>query len=131
MIWLVLVSAGVSCSVTWVVRRAASHWQVFDRKTAPHRTPLLGGVAIYLTTVALVSFMLPVLVQGYLLPKHVFGILVAGSILMLGGILDDLKNLGMELTILEKEIDILQKRMKDISHKKKISDTLSKISKLN
>ena len=45
--------------------------------------------------------------------------------------LDDLKNLGMELTILEKEIDILQKRMKDISHKKKISDTLSKISKLN
>ena len=100
MIWLVLVSAGVSCSVTWVVRRAASHWQVFDRKTAPHRTPLLGGVAIYLTTVALVSFMLPVLVQGYLLPKHVFGILVAGSILMLGGILDDLKNLPPKIQLI-------------------------------
>jgi len=37
----------------------------------------------------------------------------------------------MELTQLEKEIGALHKRMKDISHKKKISDTLSQISKLN
>ena len=42
-----------------------------------------------------------------------------------------LKELDMELTQLEKEIGALHKRMKDISHKKKISDTLSQISKLN
>ncbi|PIR78509.1 MAG: hypothetical protein COU28_01190 [Candidatus Magasanikbacteria bacterium CG10_big_fil_rev_8_21_14_0_10_36_16] len=42
-----------------------------------------------------------------------------------------LKDLDMELTQLEKEIGALHKRMKDISHKKKISDTLSQISKLN
>ncbi|HBY73219.1 MAG TPA: hypothetical protein DEG44_00820 [Candidatus Kerfeldbacteria bacterium] len=94
MIWLALVSASLAYGATWVVRRAAQHWQVFDRKTAPRRTPLLGGVAIYLTTLALVSFMLPVLVQGYLLPKHIFGLFIAGGVLMIGGLIDDLKNLS-------------------------------------
>lgn len=100
MIWLAVVSAVLSFGMTWVIRRVARQWQIFDRKTAHRHMPLLGGVAIYCTVTALVLFMFPVLVQGYLLPKHLVGIIVASGVLMIGGILDDIKNLPPKVQLL-------------------------------
>lgn len=93
MIWLALVSAILSYGTTWVVRRYALTWQVVDHKSGK-QIPLLGGVAVYLTVAAVTLFMLPVLVDGYLLPKHLFGILLAGAVLFIGGVWDDLKNVS-------------------------------------
>lgn len=92
MILLALVSAVLSFGATWVVRRYALAWKVVDHKSGKS-IPLLGGIGLYVTTLALVSFMLPVLIQGYLLPKHLLGILLASSVLLIGGIWDDVKNL--------------------------------------
>lgn len=92
MILLALVSVALSFGATWVVRRYALAWKVVDHKSGK-QIPLLGGVAIYLTVAAVTLFMLPMLVDGYLLPKHLFGILIAGAILLIGGVWDDLKNL--------------------------------------
>ena len=60
MIALALMSAVLAYGTTWIVRRLALHWQIVDKKSTS-QTPLLGGSAIYLTTIALISFMLPVL----------------------------------------------------------------------
>lgn len=86
--------------LTTVVRRAAQRKGIVDRPDAdPSRkvherpVPLLGGFAVWAAfsiTVLLVLVAIPDrLVGGYLLPKHLAGLILGGFFLMLGGYLDD------------------------------------------
>ncbi len=88
--------------LTPLIRRYGRRAGVLDRpETAPDRklqrapVPLLGGLAVYgafLLTVFLVLLVAPDrLLGGYLLPKHLVGILLGGLLLMIGGYRDDRK----------------------------------------
>lgn len=88
------------CAVgsTWIVRRFALRLQVTDdqneqRKRYRRPVPLLGGVAVFVSFAAGIFAAWPYLVGGYLLPKHILGVLVAGGIIVVGGVCDDVKNL--------------------------------------
>lgn len=84
---------------TLLVRRLAWRSQLVDRpeqeperKIHPAAIPLLGGLGIYLAVIILILFFSLInnrLLGGYLLTKHLVGILLGGFWLMLGGYLDD------------------------------------------
>lgn len=86
------------CSIcfTLLIKKLALRFKILDDpKLAPERKihkrpiPLLGGIAIWLSFNLGILFFLPWLTGGYLLPKYLWGIFIGGSILMLGGLLDD------------------------------------------
>lgn len=90
----------LSIVLTVFIRRIALAFGIVDRpEQAPERKvhtqpiPLLGGIAPYLAflfTILLVAIVRPhTLFGGYLLPKHLAGILLGGLLLMIGGIRDD------------------------------------------
>jgi UDP-GlcNAc:undecaprenyl-phosphate GlcNAc-1-phosphate transferase len=86
------VAAGVALFLTPKMREAALRFGIVDRpdgrlKTQREPVPYLGGVAIYL------AFLLAV-ATTYTLSADVLGILLAGSIVVLLGLLDDLGQLG-------------------------------------
>lgn len=105
---------GGSFLLAWLltawVRRLALKTGIVDRPDADptrkiHRQPVpeLGGLAIFLTTAAGVGFFSIVndqLLGGYLLPKHLIGVLLAGAVIMFGGYLDDRYHLGARQQIL-------------------------------
>ncbi len=94
-----LLAFTLSVLFTYLVRRMAVHHNVVDLpEQAPerkiHRTPapLLGGIAIFLSVVMVTSyyaFFTDRLIGGYLKPKYLVGMLIAGLLLMVGGWLDD------------------------------------------
>lgn len=67
-----------------------------ERKIHTRATPLLGGVAVYVSFAAVIGAVLIIkptlLLGGYLLPKHLIGVLLGGALLMVGGFLDDKKS---------------------------------------
>lgn len=76
-------------------------WQVVDdpqyhpdRKQQRVPVPLLGGWVIYLVLSIALWWLFPTLTQGYLLPKQLFGIIIAGAVLMIGGTFDDIRGLS-------------------------------------
>ncbi|MFH1171315.1 MAG: MraY family glycosyltransferase [bacterium] len=90
----------LSCFLTIIVRRFAFRHRIVDcpeqapeRKIHDRPVALLGGLAPYgafLCTIALILLLQPTaLLGGYLLPKHLLGILLAGLLLMIGGFRDD------------------------------------------
>lgn len=90
----------LSIVLTIVVRRAALRNGIVDRpSTDPSRkvhhrpVPLLGGFAVWSAFAIAVLVLLLLrpddLLGGFLLPKHLAGILTAGFFLILGGYLDD------------------------------------------
>ncbi len=104
---LLITSVTISAFVSGGVRRLALRWNIVDRpELAPDRKqagrviPLSGGFAIWFTMVAVTSLLLPYLTQGYLLPKHLIGIWLAGAVIMVGGVWDDRKNLSPKLQLL-------------------------------
>ena len=67
------------------------------RKIHTNPTPLLGGVAIYLSVTAVLAVTAVAtdhLLGGYLLGKHVIGVLLGGAVLMVGGVWDDTMRLS-------------------------------------
>ncbi|MBI5037248.1 MAG: undecaprenyl/decaprenyl-phosphate alpha-N-acetylglucosaminyl 1-phosphate transferase [Candidatus Kerfeldbacteria bacterium] len=98
-----IIPFGVACAVsmlcTVVVRRFAIRRGIVDRpEEAPDRkrqsqpVPLLGGVAIFCTLLLVVggyAFFTDRVLGGYMLPKYLIGMAVAGLLLMIGGYLDD------------------------------------------
>lgn len=60
-----------------------------DRKNHARPTPLMGGLAIFVAFVAAALLIRSGLLGGFLLPKHLVGIIVGGLFLMIGGALDD------------------------------------------
>jgi len=93
-------AVGVSIIATLLVRRLALRLRIIDwpRQDDEHRhihkspTPLLGGLAVFVSFFVVVlveTFFTPNLLGGFLLPKHIFVICLAGLILVIGGFLDD------------------------------------------
>jgi len=90
-------AALLSFIFTFGVKKVALRFSIIDlpsekRKIHTKPTPLLGGVGIFLSfasVVLLVTFFTDDLLGGYLLPKHILGILFASTVLIVGGILDD------------------------------------------
>lgn len=108
MYWIVFIATALAATIiTWCVRRLALRWRVIDdSRQAPDRkrqlqpVPLLGGLAIYIAFCATVLWLLPELTQGYLLAKHLYGVMIAGAVLMIGGTLDDTLNLSPRIQII-------------------------------
>ena len=94
---LFLLAGFLSVLFTVLVKRMALRWQIIDQPTSSrkiHRRPmpLLGGLAIFLAfAVAILLYLLwsDSYFTGYMMPKHIIGILLGGLILMIGGALDD------------------------------------------
>lgn len=94
--------------LTHLVRALALNLKIVDmpvveRKIHKKATPLLGGVALFLgffLTLVYFAFFTDQVFGGYMLPKHIIGILIAGVILIFGGILDDKYNLSPQKQII-------------------------------
>ncbi|MFA6388722.1 MAG: MraY family glycosyltransferase [Patescibacteria group bacterium] len=100
LMWFSLAFIGTTI-VTIILCNIAWRYNIIDdpkknpgRKKQAKATPLLGGWAIYLIVAGLLIWLLPDLTAGYLLPKHIIGILLAGLVIMLGGTLDDIFSLA-------------------------------------
>ena len=82
---------------TFLIRRLALRYQIVDRpllarKIHQKNIPLLGGVGLFLgfgLTLFYFTFFTDQILGGYMLAKHIIGLLLAGLILIFGGILDD------------------------------------------
>jgi UDP-GlcNAc:undecaprenyl-phosphate GlcNAc-1-phosphate transferase len=87
-----------------IVRRFARQHGIVDRpedapmrKIHPRPVPLLGGVAIYVAIVVVLILLAVTtdrLLGGYLLLKHLVGMILGGAVLMIGGSWDDAKHLS-------------------------------------
>jgi UDP-GlcNAc:undecaprenyl-phosphate GlcNAc-1-phosphate transferase len=105
-----VVALGISLLLTFVVGKLARRFEVVDRpETFPDRkiqkapVPLLGGLAIFLSvliTAGYYALFTDRLLGGYLLPKHLVGMLLAGILIMIGGFLDDKYNLKPQRQII-------------------------------
>lgn len=90
--WIVVVSFLVSAAATPIVRAMAMRYRIVDKPDnflKPHARPIayLGGVAIYLGWLAGMLLALPAQWAG----RHwLFGLMAAGGIIMLVGLIDDL-----------------------------------------
>ncbi|MBI2483686.1 undecaprenyl/decaprenyl-phosphate alpha-N-acetylglucosaminyl 1-phosphate transferase [Candidatus Uhrbacteria bacterium] len=114
MTFVALAGAVVLISVvfTGVIRRIALRYAIVDapiggRKLHTQPTPLLGGLAIYAAcTVSIVLYYLLspdswiAITDAHVHGKHLFGILLGGGILVLGGMLDDIYSLRPRYQIL-------------------------------
>lgn len=98
-----LIAFIVALLLVFVIRKIALRHKIVDlpndsveRKVHKKPVPLLGGMAIFITVVVVtlgyVIFSDRVL-GGYMLPKYLVGILIAGLFIMIGGYLDDRYNL--------------------------------------
>ncbi len=93
--------------LTALIRKIALKLKIFDYPNCPRKIhdrpiPLLGGWAIYLSFLFLVIiyWQSGKLLDGRIMPTHLWGIIVAGLILMIGGFVDDKYNLKPKLTII-------------------------------
>lgn len=94
-----LTSAALSAILTASVRRMAQRLGVVDdptidatRRQHVSAVPLLGGLGLFCAFALSVlgwALFSDKLFGGYLLPKHILGIITGGIVLMLGGFLDD------------------------------------------
>jgi UDP-GlcNAc:undecaprenyl-phosphate GlcNAc-1-phosphate transferase len=97
-----LIAFVISFLFTYLIRALALNLKIVDkplssRKIHKKAIPLLGGAALFLgfgLTLFYFAFFTDWIFGGYMLPKHIIGILVAGLILIFGGVLDDKFNLS-------------------------------------
>jgi len=92
-----LIAFILSILFTYLIRRLALHYKILDYPSLPRKihkksVPLLGGLGLFLAfTVVLGYYALFTdrILDSYILGKYLLGILGAGIILIIGGILDD------------------------------------------
>lgn len=97
----------LSLALTWAVRALAPKLGAVDRPTGDRKihakpTPLLGGVAIFVSVAAVVAYLLATgdrLTGGEITVTHYAGFLLGGLVLMVGGFLDDRFNLPAKYAI--------------------------------
>jgi len=98
----------LSAAITYVVRGFAYKKQIVDLPTKErkiHTKPiaLLGGVSIYISVTVLFllyAFFTDQLITGYLLFKHLVGVIAGGFVIMIGGYFDDKYDLPPKTQIL-------------------------------
>lgn len=87
----------LSIILTLVIRGLANRWQIIDkpteRKIHERPIPLLGGVAVFLSFALTILFFANDFLAGNLDFRHLFGFLLGGLFIIIGGILDDKYNL--------------------------------------
>ncbi|MBU0707833.1 undecaprenyl/decaprenyl-phosphate alpha-N-acetylglucosaminyl 1-phosphate transferase [Patescibacteria group bacterium] len=98
-IFTFIISVGLAFILTYYARKLALKFNIVDRPATDssrkiHQAPmpLLGGLGIFLTILILVIFFTSInnqLLGGYLLVKHLLGVIIGGCVIMLGGYLDD------------------------------------------
>ncbi len=93
-----LVALALSLLFTLLVKRLAWRWRILDipqgnRKIHRLPTPLLGGLAIYLTFFIVLFLASKFILAGNLQISHWLGFGIGATILMIGGFLDDRYNL--------------------------------------
>lgn len=98
-------SLSLSLVLSLVMRKLALRYRVLDhpdeeRKRHRQATPLLGGVAIFLAVAVVLYIKRDILVSGNLEWHHWWGVLIASLILIIGGILDDIKKLSPGIQII-------------------------------
>ncbi len=103
-----IVSFALSVVATVVVRWLAIRFGIVDRPTGGRKIhakaiPLLGGLAIFVSIAAVVDMLLLTstsLTGGDISVRHYVGFLLGGTILMVGGFLDDKLNLPAKFAII-------------------------------
>ncbi len=83
--------------LTWLVKKFALKVGIVDqpnlsRKIHKKPIPLLGGVAIFLSLAIVLiyySFFTDLIIKDFIAAKHIWGIICAGLVVIIGGILDD------------------------------------------
>jgi UDP-GlcNAc:undecaprenyl-phosphate GlcNAc-1-phosphate transferase len=101
-LWPLLASASVTLAAIPLMRRLAVRFELFDRPDAglkPHERPVpyLGGVALYL------GWLAAVILCGQLMQTdgdHVWWIVLCGTLLMVVGLVDDVRGLSPALRLL-------------------------------
>ncbi len=97
-----IISFVLSLLFTFLIKKVAFKLNIVDRpylrrKIHSKDIPLLGGVGLFLgffITLFYYSFFTERMFGGYMLPKHIIGIMIAGFLLIIGGVLDDKYNLS-------------------------------------
>ncbi|MFQ5825335.1 MAG: MraY family glycosyltransferase [bacterium] len=96
-IYLFLLSGYLAFLVTPVIKFLAFRFAVLDfpeaRKIHSSPTPLWGGLAIYMAFIMTLIFNLPI-------PSKILGIIVGATLLIIIGVLDDIKGLPARLRLL-------------------------------
>ncbi|PIR47780.1 hypothetical protein COV06_00030 [Candidatus Uhrbacteria bacterium CG10_big_fil_rev_8_21_14_0_10_50_16] len=110
MTWLVGgASFLLAASLAPMVGALATRWGIVDhvkergRKVHRRTTPLMGGVAVLVATIMTVLIVLirsDLLTSGRVTTAHYVGLLLAGCVLMIGGVLDDKYNLSPKIQLL-------------------------------
>jgi len=98
----------LSIVVTIIIKKIVPRFGLVDIPSAPKKLhdkpiPLFGGLAIYLSLVAVVVFVLlysKALTSGEIGLQHYSGFFLGGLILMIGGYLDDRYSLPPKITII-------------------------------
>ena len=97
----------LSIIFTIIIKKIAIKFNIIDipdqeqeRKIHKKATPLLGGMAIFLSFFIILFFFQSQLLLGGLVPRHWLGFFIGACFLMVGGILDDKFNLKPELQII-------------------------------
>lgn len=109
----IVTAFALSILFTPMVRLVALKLKITDKVTPTkiHKkeTPLLGGVAVFLSfaITSLALWQLGYLTDQKILDNHIIFILIGAGILILGGILDDIYNLRPQLQILFPVIAII------------------------
>lgn len=97
-IFFFLITVILSLVFTWLVRQLALRYQILDHPNQPRKqhaqpTPLLGGLAIFLSLTLILYFKKDILISGNLELHHWLGVLLASLVIIIGGIIDDVKKL--------------------------------------
>jgi len=101
-LFIFIISLVLSAVLTLGVKRLAFNYKILDvpdikdgvgRKIHAQATPLLGGVAIFLTYFILLFAFAPHFLSGNLRWSHLFAFFIGGLIIIVGGIFDDKYNL--------------------------------------
>ncbi len=88
---------------TYLIKNLAYKYNIVDQPEIGgrkiHLKPVaqLGGLAIFLSfslVILYYAFFSEKILAGYLLPKHIWGLIIGGFLLMIGGYLDDKYNLN-------------------------------------
>lgn len=100
-----IATLALSFFLTTIIRQIAIRWNILDypdkdRKQHAKAMPLLGGVAIFLAVAIILYLKRDVLVSGNLELHHWLGVLIAGLVLVIGGILDDIKKFSASVQII-------------------------------
>jgi UDP-GlcNAc:undecaprenyl-phosphate/decaprenyl-phosphate GlcNAc-1-phosphate transferase len=89
---LVIVSTLISAAATPLIKRLAAKVKAIDvpkdeRRVHKKPVPLLGGLAIY------ISFIITLVLKEGMVKNSELGIIIGATIIVLGGVLDDIKDL--------------------------------------